>query len=106
MPEFLHEVVRRRERNNSRPTYLQNAYNDLMREMEESYQRMRVDMRAQEAIDRYMSMATSNPTVGMTMDMPVLDINAPANASLVTQHVTYQFTGIVANGYRGWVRIN
>jgi hypothetical protein len=51
-----------------------------------------------------MSQATANPTVGMNMVMPVLDINAPAG-TLGTANITYQFTGDILLGYRGWVRI-
>jgi hypothetical protein len=103
--EFLHEVVRRRERN-ARPSVITQAYNDMMAQMEESYRRMySVDARAREAIDRYMSQATANPTVGMNMVMPVLDINAPAG-TLGTANITYQWTGDIVQGYRGWVRIS
>lgn len=104
MAEFLHEVVRKRERNNGMPPYLRTAYNDMMRQMEESYQRMRVDMRAQEAIDRYMSTIDGAPNVGMTMNMPAIDLNAPASTEVVAQYRTYVFTGESTNGYRGWVR--
>lgn len=106
MAEFLHELVRKRERNNGMPLYLRTAYNDMMRQMEESYQRMRVDMRAQEAIDRYMSQTNGTPNVGMTMNMPMLDMNAPADVSLASRLVTYMFTGEATRGYRGWVRVN
>ena len=105
MAEFLHEMVRKRERNNyERPLWLRTAYEDMARHMQESYQRMSVDMRAQEAIDRYMSQGASTPNVGMTMNMPMLDINAPADASLATRLITYVFTGEATQGYRGWVR--
>lgn len=103
--EFLHEVVRKRERN-ARSSVITQAYNDMMAQMEESYRRMySPDARAREAIDRYMSQATANPTVGMNMVMPVLDINAPAG-TLGTANITYQFTGDILLGYRGWVRIS
>lgn len=105
MAEFLHEVVRRRERStrSSVPSYLTRAYDDLMTQMEESYRRMSVDMRAQEAIDSYMSRQTGNIPVGMRLQMPVLDINAQADAQLASHYITYMFTGESTAGYRGWV---
>jgi len=107
MAEFLHEVVRRRERNNyTRPSWLTESYNEMMRHMQESYQRMSVDMRAQEAIDRYMSRETGNIPVGMRVQIPMLDINAPADAQLASSYTAYMFTGESTSGYRGWVRIN
>ncbi len=102
--EFMHEVVRKRERGRV-PSVITQAYNDLMAEMEESYRRMySPDARAREAIDRYMNTATSNPAIGMTMVMPVLDINGPAG-TLGTTNMTYRFES-GAQGYRGWVRIS
>lgn len=102
--EFLHEVVRKRERN-SIPRVTTQAYNDLMAQMEESYRRMySAEARAREAIDRYMSQATANPTIGTTMVMPALDINGPAG-TLGTTNITYRFES-GAQGYRGWVRIS
>lgn len=106
MTEFMHEVVRRRERNSyTRPTWLTESYNEMMRHMEESYRRMSVDMRAQEGIDRYMSRETGNIPVGMRMQMPMLDMNASADAQLVSHYITYMFTGESTAGYRGWVRV-
>ncbi len=104
MPEFMHEVVARRERSNRRPSWLTQAYEDMQRSMEESYRRMSVDMRAQEAIDRYMSQATSNPNPGMTMNMPIIPQTVEEYGTM--SHVTYMFTGETTRGYRGWVRVN
>lgn len=106
MPEFLHEVVAKRERNsrNSTPSVITQAYNDLMRQMEESYQQMRTDIRAQESIDRYMSTINGNPNVGMTLNMPVIPTSLEEYG--IMRHVSYMFTGDSEQGYRGWVRVN
>ena len=105
MTEFLHEVVRKRERNNyTRPSWLTESYNEMMRHMQESYQRMSVDMRAQEAIDRYMNETTNMPNPGMTMNMPVIPQTVEEYGRM--SHVTYMFTGEATQGYRGWVRVN
>lgn len=105
--EFMHDVVRKRERQerNSLPPYVRQAYEDLQRQMEESYRNLySVDARAREAIDRYMNTATSNPAIGMTMVMPTLDMNGPAGL-IGTTNITYRFES-GAQGYRGWVRIS
>lgn len=106
MTEFMHEVVARRQRGrSSSPSVMTQVYNDVMAQMEESYRRMySVDARAREAIDRYMSTATANPNIGMTMVIPTLDINSPAG-TLGTTMMTYRFDS-GAQGYRGWVRVS
>ncbi len=105
MPEFMHEIVRRRE-SRERSSVMTQVYNDLISEMSESYRRIsagNVDARGREAIDRYMS--TNNPSVGMNMEVPMLDINARAG-TLSTTFTRYIFTGEALETYRGWVRVN
>jgi len=103
--EFLHEVVRRRERN-ARPSAITQAYNDMMAQMEESYRRMySPDARIREAVDRYMSDPSNVPVMGACIVIPMLDINQPAG-TLSSTHATYRFTGDILLGYRGWVRIS
>lgn len=105
MAEFLHEIVRKRTNNNNSHSVLTQAYNDLISEMNANYQSTRIDARAREAIDRYMSTATGcSPRLGMLMEIPMLDINARAG-TLSTMFARYRFDSGV-QGYRGWVRIN
>lgn len=108
MAEFLHELVRKREQRTV-PSLDGGIFNSIIRDMQEQYNSGRLShTRAQESIDRYME--NNTPSMGMTLNMPVLDINASANASLVMQHITYVYTGGTGmethEEYRGWRRVN
>lgn len=104
MTEFLHQVVERRERNTSRPPF-GSIYSELVTQMSEQYtSAMMHTLRAQESINRFMD-TNPNPEVGMNLSMPYID-TAAINARLVTQHMTYMYTGNTREGFRGWVRIN
>ena len=108
MAEFLHEVVKKREKKSESwlPSYLRNSYDEMATQMYESYQRMySQSSRAERAIDMIMR-NRDNISVGSTINMPVLDINSPANAELVTQYMVYTYTGDAVGTYRGWVRTN
>jgi hypothetical protein len=94
MTEFLHEVVKKRERKPQSwlPSYLRVSYDELT-------------TRATNAIDLVMR-NRDNISVGSTINMPMLDMSSPANAELIPQHVVYTYTGAETGTYRGWVRTN
>ena len=110
MAEFMHELVRKRERGAARTGRPDSAiFNSIIRDMQEQYTRSSHGrIRAQQSIDMYME--TNTPSIGMTLNMPVLDINASADASLAMQHITYVYTGGTGmdseDVYRGWRRVN
>jgi hypothetical protein len=109
MSEFLHQVVAQRERNTTRPTTTEpSIFNEVMRNIEEEYRIRYVqggmhERRVVESIDRYMS--SNTPIIGMTIQMPVISNTPDSYGRLGAEVLSYRFTGILPEGYRGWVRV-
>lgn len=100
MTEFLHEIVKKRERKSESwlPSYLRNSYGEMATQMYESYQQMySQDSRAQNAIDLVMR-NRDNISVGSTINMP--------HGVFANEVMIYTYTGDATGTYRGWVRTN
>jgi hypothetical protein len=101
MTEFLHETVAKRE---AKSTLTRTSLVEMLERIGESYrQSYAPDTRGINAID-FVMRSRDNISIGSTIQVPVMPMNAVASTS--SNRLVYTYTGAETGTYRGWVRTN
>jgi hypothetical protein len=101
MTEFLHETVAKRE---AKETSTRTSLIEMLERIVESYrQSYAPDTRGINAID-FVMRSRDNISIGSTIQIPVMPMNAVASTSYTSNRLVYTYTGDTTGTYRGWVR--
>ena len=101
MAEMLHELVAKRE---AKETSTRTSLREMLERISESYrQSYTQDTRGSDAID-FVMRNRDNISIGSTIQIPVMSMNAVASTS--SNRLVYTYTGDETGTYRGWVRTN